>query len=60
MKIVVVILLLVGIPVGMWVVAKWIDFWIDRSVGQWMAFGLGIPIAVVMTLIYVFMSGRSQ
>lgn len=60
MRIVVVILILVGIPVGMWVAAKWIDFWINRSVGQWLACGLGIPIAVVVTLIYVFTPGRSR
>lgn len=43
-------LILVGIPCVLYLVALWIDFWINRSVGQWMACGMGIPIAVVVAL----------
>lgn len=41
-------MILVGIPLGLYLAALWFEFWIDRSLAQWAAFGVGIPIALMI------------
>jgi hypothetical protein len=47
------IAILGGIPLFLWLASKWIDFWINRSIGQWMAFGVGLPTAFGVFLIWL-------
>lgn len=51
MRIITAVGVLVVIPAAFWLASQWINFWISRSVGEWMACGMGIPIAFVFACI---------
>jgi len=44
------VLVLIGIPLICYGFSRWIDFWINRSLGQWMACGCGIPLAFIVAV----------
>lgn len=46
--------ILIVVPSVAWLGAMWIDFWVRRSVGEWMCFGCGLPVAVAIATIYVW------
>jgi len=39
-----------AIPILLYVLALWLKFWIERSLGEWMACGIGIPFAILLAI----------
>jgi hypothetical protein len=45
--------ILCGVPLFFYGAALWVEFWITRSFGQWIAIGIGVPLALAIAVIYV-------
>ena len=48
-----VVVILVGVPLVMYAASIWINFWIHRTIGDWLACGVGIPAGVIMSILLI-------